>query len=339
VISNNSFRYVAPDSIEAASRYLSTEKNVFFLAGGTDLLPQIKCGLKQPSLLVDLGKIEPLKGAATRGEGLFIGAMETLGDLVRNARVNKSLPLLAHSALRVASPQIRNRATLVGNILQERRCLYFNQSDYWRQSMAPCLKLRGKVCHQIPDSQTCRALYYSDMAPVLLALDAQVEQYDRGTFRLTALQDTIRPHIHGEIEKRLLTGIFVPYPDPGTWARFVKQGVRAAVDFSSLNVAVRVTSPVNGKGAVVRIFVGASSPEPIELKETADFMIANLPGLLDLKEEVKERAVKELSAKSVLVRETAISLKAKKSSFYLIANVLEDLFSALYSGAFGKERS
>jgi len=82
---------------------------------------------------------------------------------------------------------------------------------------------------------------------------------------------------------------------------------------------------------VVRIFVGASSPEPLELRETADFMIANLYRLLDLKEEVKERAVKELVTKSALVRETAISLKAKKSSFSLIANILEELFAALYS--------
>ena len=330
MISKNRFNYVVPDSIEAASKYLSTGKNVSFLAGGTDLLPQIKYGLKQPSLLVDLGKIESLKGVATRGQELFIGAMETLGDLAKNSRVNRSFPVLGQSALRVASPQIRNRATLVGNILQERRCLYFNQSEYWRQSIAPCFKLGGEVCHQIPHSRTCRALYYSDTAPVLLALDAQVEQYDRGRFKSTPLRDIIQSHIHADVEKRFLTGILIPDPGPGTWARFIKQGVRAAVDFSSLNGAVRYTPSANGRGAVVRIFVGASSPEPIELKETADFMIVNLSRLLDLKEEVKEKAVKELRTKSALVRETAVSLKAKKYSFYLIANILEELFAALY---------
>ena len=330
MISKNRFNYVVPDSIEAASKYLSTGKNVSFLAGGTDLLPQIKYGLKQPSLLVDLGKIESLKGVATRGQELFIGAMETLGDLARNSRVNRSFPVLGQSALRVASPQIRNRATLVGNILQERRCLYFNQSEYWRQSIAPCFKLGGEVCHQIPRSRTCCALYYSDTAPVLLALDAQVEQYDRGRFKSTPLRNIIQSHIHADGEKRFLTGILIPDPGPGTWARFIKQGVRAAIDFSFLNGAVRYTPSANGRGAVVRIFVGASSPEPIELKETADFMIVNLSRLLDLKEEVKEKAVKELRTKSALVRETAVSLKAKKYSFYLIANILEELFAALY---------
>ncbi|MBP1699661.1 MAG: hypothetical protein H6Q41_4849 [Deltaproteobacteria bacterium] len=331
MISKNSFNYVAPDSIEAASQYLSTEKNVFFLAGGTDLLPQIKCGLKQHSLLVDLGKIESLKGMTPREGGFFIGAMETLGNLAKNSQVNRYMPVLGQSAISVASPQIRNRATLVGNILQERRCLYFNQSEYWRQSIAPCFKLRGDVCHQTPRSQTCCALYYSDMAPVLLTLDAQAEQYDGRKFKVTALQDIIQSHIHGESERRFLTGILIPYPGPGTWARFIKQRARAAIDFPTLNAAVRYTPPVNGRGAVVRIFVGASSPEPLELRETADFMIANLYRLLDLKEEVKERAVKELVTKSALVRETAISLKAKKSSFYLIANILEELFTALYS--------
>jgi 4-hydroxybenzoyl-CoA reductase subunit beta len=331
VIPKNSFNYVVPDSIEAASKYLSTEKNVFFLAGGTDLLPQIKCGLKQPSLLMDLGKIESLKGVTTRKEGLFIGAMETLGNLSMNSQVNRCMSVLGESALCVASPQIRNRATLVGNILQDRRCLYYNQSEYWRQSIAPCFKLRGEVCYQTPRSRICCALYYSDMAPVLLALDAQAEQYDGGIFKVIALQDIIQSHIHGEPERRFLTGILIPYPGPGTWARFIKQRARAAIDFPTLNAAVRYTPPVNGRGAVVRIFVGASSPEPLELRETADFMIANLYRLLDLKEEVKERAVKELVTKSALVRETAISLKAKKSSFYLIANILEELFAALYS--------
>jgi hypothetical protein len=103
------------------------------------------------------------------------------------------------------------------------------------------------------------------------------------------------------------------------------------MDFASLNAAVRYTPPVNGNGPVIRIFVGASSPEPVELKETADFMMANLSRLLDLKEEVKERAVKELITKSAPMRETAISVKAKKSSFYLIANALEELFAAMQS--------
>jgi len=331
VISKNSFKYVAPDSIEAALEYLLTEKNVFFLAGGTELLPQIKHGLMQPSLLVDLGKIGSLKGMTTREEGLFIGAMETLGNLVKNSQVNRYVALLGQSALRVASPQIRNRATLVGNILQERRCLYFNQSEYWRQSIAPCFKLGGEVCHQIPRSRTCCALYYSDTAPVLLALDARVEQYDGRKFKVTSLQDILLSHLHGEVEKRFVTGILIPYPGQGTWARFIKQSVRAAIDFPSLNAAVRYTPPVNGRGPVVRIFVGASSPEPLELKETTDFMMTHLSRLSELEEEVKARAVKELKTKSSLVRETGISLNAKKSSCYLISNILEELFMALNS--------
>ncbi len=330
MISKNSFKYVAPDSIEAASKYLSTEENAYLLAGGTDLFPQMQHGLKQPSCLVDLGKIGSLKGIHNREEGLFIGAMETLADLARNPLVGKYVPVLGHSALSVASPQIRNRATLVGNILQDRRCLYYNQSEYWRQSIAPCFKLGGEVCHQVLRSHTCRALYYSDMAPVLLALDAGVEQYDGRKSKVDALQDMIRSHIQGESGRRLLTGIFIPHPGPGTWARFVKQGVRAAIDFPSLNAAVRYTPSRNGRGAVVKIFVGASSPEPIELKETTDFMISNHSRLLDLKEEVKERAVAEWSRKSTLVRETAISFKTKKSSFYLIAGILEELFAVPY---------
>jgi len=331
VIPKKSFTYVAPDSIEAASDYLSTEKDALILAGGTDLLPRIKLGLKQPSCLVDLGRIGALKGISTREEGLFIGAMETLGDLVRNSQVSRYVPALGYSARSVGSPQIRNRATLAGNILQERRCLYFNQSEYWRNSIAPCFKVGGEVCHQRPPSRSCCALYYSDTAPVLLAYDAQVERYDGGTFKLTSLRDAILPRVNGDSEKSLFTGILIPYPAPGTRARFIKQGVRAAMDFASLNAAVRYTPPGEERGPVVRIFVGACSSEPVELKETADFLIANLSRLSEFEEEVKEMAVKELIKKSSLVRETAISPKAKKSSFHLVSNLLEELFVSLSS--------
>ena len=102
--------------------------------------------------------------------------MVTLKEMATHPLIQRhTSPLLSRGARRVASPQIRNLATIGGNLLQETRCLYFNQSEYWRKNISPCLKLGGEVCHQVSKSNTCRALYYSDTAPVLLAFDAQAE--------------------------------------------------------------------------------------------------------------------------------------------------------------------
>ena len=242
--------------------------------------------------------------------------------------IHRYLPALAESARRVASPQIRNLATIGGNLLQERRCLYFNQSEFWRKSIPPCLKLGGEVCHQVPKSKRCRALYYSDTAPVLLAYDAQAEIHDRDGFKVVPLRDMIHRPIADGNEKFLLTGIVIPHLPEGTWGRFIKSGLRAAIDFAMINMAIRF-SPASGpkqQVPVLRIFVGALAPEPIALDETADYLVSNLSKLPSIKEEMKERALKEMRAKSALIRETGISLKSKKNAFYIVSSAIGEWF-------------
>ena len=298
------------------------------LAGGTDLIPLIKYGLKKPSCLLDLKKILSLKSITLRKDGLFIGSLVTLSEIAGHPMINKTLPALCRSARSVASPQIRNLATLGGNLLQERRCLYFNQSEYWRKGVSPCLRLGGEVCHQVPRSKRCRALYYSDTAPVLLAYDAQAEIHDQDGFKVVPLRDLIhRPIVDGS-EKFLLTGIVIPHPPEGTWGRFIKSGLRAAIDFATINLAIRF-SPVSGPKQpvpVLRIFVGALAPEPIGLDETAAYLVSNLSKLPSLKEKMKERALKEMRAKSALIRETGISLKSKKNAFYIVSGAIGEWF-------------
>ncbi len=326
-----SLSYEAPESLDQAVNALMTGDSITLLAGGTDTIPLIKYGVKKPSSLIDLKNIPSLKLITLRDEGLLIGSMVTLTEIANHSLINRYFPALAQSARSVASPQIRNVATVGGNLFQERRCLYFNQSEYWRKNVPACFKLRGEVCHQVPGSNTCRALYYSDTAPVLLAFDARAELYDRGNFIILSFQEMIRRHVTGGNEKLLLTGILLPLPPDGTWGRFMKYSVRAAIDFATVNVALRFSPPFpeGPRTPVVKIFVGAISPEPVELNETAENLVSNFANHSSLRGEIKEQARKEVSKKSALIRETGVSLKSKKNAFDIVSNVLGELFTFL----------
>lgn len=323
--------YEAPESLDRVVNALMTRDKITLLAGGTDLIPLIKYGVKKPSCLLDLKNIPSLKSITRREGGLLIGSMVTLAEIANHPLVNRYCPALGQSARGVASPQIRNLATVAGNLLQERRCLYFNQSEYWRKGVPACLRLGGEVCHQAPKSKTCRALYYSDTAPALLAFDARAELYDRGNAEVVPLQEMIHRHVTGGTEKLLLTGIHLPIPPEGTWGRFMKYGVRAAIDFATINVALRFSPafPEKQQAPKVKIFVGAISPEPVELNETAEFLVSNFSKRSSLQGEIEERARKEASAKSALIRETGVSLKSKRNAFDIASQVVRELFTFL----------
>jgi len=321
------FIYEAPDSVESAFQFILTRENAAFLAGGTDLIPLIKYGVKGFSCLIDLRRISTLKSIAVREKELFIGSMVTVADLARDPLVNRSIPILGQSARSIASPQIRNCATLGGNLFQERRCLYFNQSAFWRQNIPPCFKLGGIVCHQIPSSKTCRAIYYSDTAPVLLSFDAKAEFYTQNGFQIAPLKDVIRHDgVQGE-ERFLLTGILIPPPQKGTQAKFLKWGLRQSIDFPALNAAIRVSpyATEESKDPSIKIVVGALGPEPISLEETTAFLVSNFSRLPSVIKETKEFGLRELAAKSSLIRETGLSLKSKGNLFHLIFRTLDEL--------------
>jgi 4-hydroxybenzoyl-CoA reductase subunit beta len=325
----NPFTYFAAEALDLTVRELMDRENSALLAGGTDLIPLLKCGVRKPSSLLSLARIQELKKLTQDGDGLFIGSMVTLAELVENPIIRKRIPALTESARWVASPQIRNQGTVGGNLLQEKRCQYFNQSESWRANIASCYQVGGDICHQIPSSRVCRALYYSDLAPTLLAFDASAEILDGGGVRTRPLRDLIHDHGSGRKEKFLLKGVLVPLPSPGTWGKFMKQSVRSAIDFPLANVAVRY-SPADEKGQkapAIRIFIGAMGPEPFSLDGTARDLLQ--PGVDGKREDLLERAVKEATAKMALVRETAVPVKTKQQSLQVLRRALEELLAVI----------
>ncbi len=234
------FLTVRPDSVAEAVHALSVE-GAQVLAGGTDLLPNLRRGLGQPTTLVDLGAIGDLAGISVLPDGsLRIGAATSLEILAEHPAIRADWPVIATAAALVAGPTHRVAATLGGNLCQDTRCVFYNQSEWWRSGNGFCLKYQGDTCHVVVKSDRCYATYHGDVAPALMVLDALVEVngpqgrrrfpvgelfVEDGALRLTL--------ISGEI----LTAVVVP--PPGAWkSHYVKVRIRDAIDFPLAGIAV-----------------------------------------------------------------------------------------------------
>lgn len=129
-----------------------------YIGGGTDIMPLLKNEVRDDKDFVFLKKIPELHVLEEKDGELIIGAAMTLTELAESALLNSRYAAIAQAASLTASPQIRNIATVGGNIMQDRRCIYFNQPHLWRSGLAYCFKTGGSICHQIPNSPVCRAI-------------------------------------------------------------------------------------------------------------------------------------------------------------------------------------
>lgn len=292
-----------------------------YLAGGTDIVPLIKNGVKSIKKMIDLSSIEQFHKVEVQEDGIYIGAMVTLDEIGGNINIHKYFPALKQAADATASKQIRNIGTVAGNIMQDRRCIYFNQSDNWRSSIEPCFKTGGCICYQIKTSPVCKAIYYSDIATSLYLYDAKVEIIESGTKKIVTIQDLIEKHSvnNGTTKnlKILITKFILPYTSSDTISLFKKISVRSSIDFPTINFAAKT----NKGNSDVKIIVGAVSHLPIELTTTEE-MINSKETNIDI---IAEAAVSEINKKSNIVKEATISTKVKRDSFKNIELVLKEL--------------
>lgn len=240
-----------------------------FVAGGTDLLPNLKHGLGAPKHLVSLSHISELKGIQLTDERLTIGAGTTLHSITEHPLVAGFAPSLALAASTVAGPQHRRMGTLGGNVMLDTRCLYYNQSESWRQALGYCLKAEGDWCHVVGSKATCVAAQSSDCVPMLLALGASltfVTPKGPQEIDLSSLYRQNGIDVHTVDSSSLLTRITIPRW-PGHRGTYRKVRSRAAVDFPQLGVA----AAAGFDGDIVtelRVAVGAVMPKPKEIKGT-----------------------------------------------------------------------
>jgi 4-hydroxybenzoyl-CoA reductase subunit beta len=233
-----------PRSVDDVIALLQQHPNAKVCAGGTDLLPNIKHGLHEPDVVVHLGRVDALRGLHNGDNELVIGALTTLHALHTSDVVKRHAPGLAMAASLVAGPQLRRMGTLGGNLCLDTRCLFYNQSYFWRESLGFCLKKDGVTCHVIPGGQRCVAAASNDTATMLLCLDATLDLVGKSGARTVTLADFyVGNGARNTIleDGELLVRVHVPKVGAGLVRHegYAKLRHRDAIDFPMLSVGVR----------------------------------------------------------------------------------------------------
>lgn len=210
------------------------------IAGGTDVLPNLKHGLYHIDELISLHKIHPFKHVGERDDGVEIGALVTLNQLQRHSLIAARVPVLGRAAAQIASPQIRAMGTVGGNICLDTRCLYINQTEFWRSALGYCLKKDGTCCHVVKTGKRCVAAASNDLATALIALNAQVNLLSPTGAKAIALDDFYTAN--GEkntvlATNEIVTSVFVPLRK-NQRAGFFKLRHRESIDFPLLSTAL-----------------------------------------------------------------------------------------------------
>jgi xanthine dehydrogenase YagS FAD-binding subunit len=274
------FDLLQPDSIADAQKLLQQQgSDGWVLAGGMDSFDWFKDRIKKPKVVIDLSGIAELKGIRSTADGIEIGAMTTLTEVVEHPIIKEKYKLLADSAELVASPQIRNQGTIGGNVSQDARCWYYRAG--W-----PCYRAWGNICyadtpegrnreHAILHAERCVAVNPSDTAPALIALDAKfVIRTHKGERVIDAEDYFIGPDIditslHILQPGDLLTAVRIPSTWAGAHFYFEKVRDRNVWDFPLLNVASAMV--VSGNNIErIRIAVNGAAARPLRLKAVED---------------------------------------------------------------------
>lgn len=246
-----------------------------YLAGGTDLLPNMKRRQQTPTRLIDIRRIEELNRLETTPDGsLLLGAGVTLSALIRSQLVRDGWPVIADAAATISTPILQNMGTLGGNLLLDTRCNYYDQSYEWRKAIDFCMKKDGSICWVAPSSPRCWAVQSSDLVPVMVALGATVQLVGPDGSRTLPIGELYHNDgiaYHTKRADELLVSVVVP-PQDGAKSSYQKLRRRGSFDFPVLGVAAWVRED-QGKVADARIVLGAVGSYPIESKEAAEVLI------------------------------------------------------------------
>jgi len=266
------FHIAKPRDVEAAIAARQTNLGSSFLAGGTDLLVNMRHGLTKPTWLIDLSDIGELAGIAVTETGVRIGACVTVAALARAPVLAERYRALVEASEAIAAPGHRAMGTLGGNLCLSTRCLYYNQSEWWRQCNGFCLKHRGDVCHVAPLGQHCHAAYTGDLAPVLLAFGAEVEIAGPDARRRIPLGELYvedgRAHLQLAAEEIVVAVHLPPDPPPSAYA---KVRTRKAIDYPLAGVAVALAT-ASGRVTALRIGITGTNSRPFLLAGSDAFL-------------------------------------------------------------------
>lgn len=279
------FRHHRPETVTEAVALLDEHgEDALPIAGGTDLMPNMKHGLFRPGHVVSLSGIQAMRGiaagadaqeacsalggdSAPGGSHLRIGALESLCDISAHPEVRRRFRALAQAAGLVAGPQLRNMGTIGGNICLDTRCTYYNQTAFWRGALGHCLKKDGDACHVTRTGKKCVAAHSADTPPVLIALGASLVLSGPGGVREILAEDFFVADGCWNTRRQpneILTEVRIPFRR-NTRSAYQKLRQRKSIDFPLLSVAVAAELADDGTVESVRGVVSALGARPRRL--------------------------------------------------------------------------
>jgi 4-hydroxybenzoyl-CoA reductase subunit beta len=289
------FEFIQPDSLqEACSILREPDRKAILLAGGTALMVGLRYRLSKPSLVIGLKGLSALDHVSRDGSGgLSIGSMTTLETLEKSPLVLKECAVLGQAAQLAAVPPVRHKATIGGNLCLDTRCIYYNQSEFWRSSLEACFKRGGDVCHAVEKGRRCQAVYQGDLGPVLLAVGAEVRIASAKGEKVIPLAEFFtgrgeKPNILKPDE--LLVEVRIPPAGQGAVGVYEKLRIREGMDFPMAGVAVVVKKAPNDTIEKAKMVLGAVGSSPAEVPKAATLLEGHKP-TDDLLQSVSQEAM------------------------------------------------
>jgi 4-hydroxybenzoyl-CoA reductase subunit beta len=278
------FALVRPRTLDDIVEAFAEHPDGRLVGGGTDLVVNIRRGIVAPPVLIDVNHVAELRAIAADAETIEIGAAVTLAELAAHPQVTRHYPVVAQAAACIAGPTHRNMGTVGGNLCLDTRCLFYNQSEWWRAANNHCLKTTGDICHVAPKSRgICFATYSGDLAPALLTLGAEVDLVGPQGKRSLALNELYIGYSQQDrpITETLGDGKYYLALRPGEFVTAVRarntKGLRSAYD--KIRIRRSIEYPVTGVAvalrregdtvADLRVAFTGTNPRPVLLAGTA----------------------------------------------------------------------
>ena len=271
------FALEEPTALSDATALLREHgEKAMVVAGGTDLLPNMKHGLFEPEVVVSLARIEELHGIETQADGsLRIGAMTTIADVAQSDTVRAHAPALAQAASVIAGPQLRTMGTLGGNVMLDTRCQWYNQTHFWRKSLGYCLKKDGTVCHVVAGGRKCVAAASNDSAPALMSLGATLAFTGVTGTRQVPIEDLWKADgIWNKKAERgeILTHIGIPKQAAGHRGAYGKLRDRGSIDYPLFGCAARLDVDDSGIVTDADVVCVALVARPLRIKRVGEVL-------------------------------------------------------------------
>lgn len=301
------FDYYTPDTLGSALKLKSElGHGAQVLAGGTDLVVNLKHRILSPVALITLKNIREMKGIEVRPDSVMIKAGSTLAEVAEHPSISEHFPILVNAIQSIGAPGIQYyRGTLGGNLCLTPRCILYNQSHFWRTSKGLCHRTGGKDCLALQGSESCQATCSGDTVPVLAALSAQLTIAGSGGTRTIPVGDFFTgkgesPFTLAPDEILTEIRLFVPWR-PIAWS-YQRLSLRSAVDFPLINAAC-VAILDKGKVESFRLVLSAAGPSPIVLKEAESAFKGRVPAseMVDLAGEMAFRAAEGAIVENAVV--------------------------------------